>query len=398
MSLMNFKKRSNIKIGGSSNNTLNNFLSLIYRYLTRGDTKANKISEASIWEIVDNQLIKENQMNLTYVYKIPILVVISFILLLVLIHIILQSFDPDGNSRFINTIIFFIKNIVNIHTLHAVYSICKIVNILFTLIIVVLATMKVTRLNKDVKDPKHTDNVSIPFPIALMAYFMCVLPYAYDLLIFVSASSIVLIIYSCFCGGSKANTWTFITLIENTMLLVGLLGFVVTFIFYIIASIRRRKKSSNKDKELYSESIIGKILLLSSITFVVLNTLMQLFEYVVSYNASFWTRLASGNSDSNSDSSNDCVSTNDQTEKPENNSELEIVFNVFLSLTLALYFVAIIIFGMFPDPNLWIFGNKIRTFINHLSEKGLTLTGFKPLTTNLDGHVRPRALRRAATA
>ena len=357
MKSINTKRKNKIENGDKS--VKKNYLDYILYFLKKTDDIAIKTSSASIWDIVESKLIVDAKINYpAYFYKALVLFFISIVVFLLLLRKFFEEFDIPGGSL--------IDKIVNKDVLHVAYSICRIVNILFTLMIVVFCSVKVTKLNNKV-------NVPIPFPILLVGYFISVLPYAYDLLTLVSASSIVLMIYSFFCGGKKANTWTLISLIENSMLMVGLFGFGVIFIYYIIMSIYVKTTGSNKG---VFESITGRILLLSSITFVVLNTLTQLFESMISYNASFWAGLDSENSDSNSNLSNDCVSANKETEEnlKQKNPSLEILLNVILSAGIVIYLIVMTIIGMIPYPKFWVVGDQIRAMSNIFSKLGLKFT------------------------
>ena len=357
MKSINTRRKNKIQNGGKSEKK--SPLYYILKFLRKTDVVATKAAGASFWEIMESKLIADAKINYpAYFYKALVLFFISIVVFLLLLRKFFEKFDIPGGS--------FIDMIVNKDVLHIAYSICRIVNLLFTLMIVVFCAAKVTKLNNKV-------NIPIPFPILLVGYFISVIPYAYDLLTLVSASSIVLMIYSFFCGGKKANTWSLISLVENSMLMVGLFGFGVIFIYYIIMSVYAKTTGSNEG---VFESIIGRILLLSSITFVVLNTLTQLFESMISYNASFWAGLNSENSDSNSNLNNDCVSSNKETEEnlKKKNPSLEILLNVILSGGIVIYLIVMTIIGMIPYPKFWVVGDQIRATSNIFSKLGLKFT------------------------
>ena len=321
----------------------------VFSILLKGEQISMKIMANEFFITLDTKLITENKINfIAYIYKGLLLIFIVFLLLL----LFFRKYIPGSVGRIVDIIL-------SKDVLHVAYSICRLVNIVFMFIAVFLSAVKVTKLIGKAK-------VSIPFPVLTLGYIISVLPYMYDLITIVSASSIILMIYSLLCGGKKANTWPLISLLENSLLILGLIGFVLIFLMYILASIVKKKDVECK---------MGRLFLLSSITFVILNTMTKYFESMISYNASFWAGLGSENSDSNSNSNNDCVSTNEDVEEnlKNKNPSLEILLNVILSAGIGIYLIVITIIGMIPYPKLWVVGDQLRAILTMLTTTGIKL-------------------------
>ena len=363
MNLRNTKGKNKIQKGGDQQehepspspskptlkrtNASANLFDKLFLVLNKTENGFIKIVFNPFFITLDTKLITENKINfIAYIYKGLLLIFIVFLLLL----LFFRKYLPGSVGRIVDIIL-------SKDVLHVAYSICRIVNIVFMFLAVFLSSVKVSTLIQKA-------NVSVPFPVLTLGYIISVLPYMYDLITIVSASSIILMIYSVLCGGKKANTWPLISLLENSLLILGLIGFVLIFLMYILASIAKQKGVECK---------MGRIFLLSSITFVILNTMTKYFESMISYNASFWAGLGSENSDSNSNSNNDCVSTNKDVEEnlKNKNPSLEILLNVILSAGIAIYLIVITVIGMIPYPKLWVVGNQLRAMLQMLTAMGI---------------------------
>jgi len=240
----------------------------------------------------------------------------------------------------------FLDGLFNKNALQALYSISKGINIVIILLGTLMGASKITH---------HINNTGQMhlslFPLLLVGYLVGALPVLYELLSLVALSSITLAYYTQKCGGKVPNVWGWIDTIGSMVMVIGIIGFILSFLQFRIKKMCGTKTGNSKEKELQGPTI----LMLTSITFFIVFIAATGLEETVAKNASYWLGML-GDSENPGE---ECVP--DEGKGPDDG--FTKIFNLIMSILISIVLVVIIAIGVIPYPSLININIKIKMIL-----------------------------------